>query len=323
MAYPKTRLRRLRRTENLRRLVKETHLSPDQLIMPYFVSELIRGKEPIQSMPGQFRYSISALLSELDGLSRTGVRNIILFGIPKNKDEKARSAYSSKGIIQQTTRQIKKRFPGLNVITDVCLCEYMSHGHCGIIQKNHVQNDATLTLLAKTALSHAEAGADIVAPSDMMDGRIAAIRKNLDRSGFEELPIMSYAAKFASAYYGPFREAAHSAPSFGDRKSYQMNPANRKEALREIETDIEEGADIVMIKPALPYLDVIRDANAKFQIPFAAYQVSGEYSMIKAGAKAGFMDERQLVLETLLSIKRAGANIILTYFAKDAAKWLK
>jgi len=323
MAYPKTRLRRLRKTENLRRLIKETHLSADQLVMPYFVSEITRGKEPISSMPGQFRFSVTALLSELESLSRAGIRNIILFGIPKKKDEKATGAYSSKGIIQQAIRQIKKHFPGLTIISDVCLCEYMRHGHCGIVKNKNIQNDASLKLLVKTALSHAEAGADIVAPSDMMDGRVSAIRRNLDRSGFEELPIMSYAAKFASAYYGPFREAAHSAPSFGDRRSYQMNPANRREALREVESDIAEGADIVMIKPALPYLDVIRDARAAFQIPLAAYQVSGEYSMIKAGAQAGFLDERQLVLETLLSIKRAGAGIILTYFAKDAAKWLK
>ncbi len=323
MKYPNHRARRLRSSDALRCLVRETHLSMDQLIMPYFVDETISGKEAIQSMPGQFRFSVDSLLGELRELETLGIRHILLFGIPKKKDELAKSAYDSKGIIQTAIRKIKKRFPSLTIISDVCLCEYMSHGHCGILKHGKVQNDPTLELLARTALSHAEAGTDIVAPSDMMDGRVKAIRKTLDDHHFEMLPILSYAAKYASAFYGPFREAAHSAPISGDRKSYQMDPANGDEALREIEMDIEEGADLIMVKPAITYLDVIALAKAKFHIPMVAYQVSGEYAMLKAAAKAGFMNERALVLESLLSIRRAGASSVITYFAKDVARWLK
>ncbi|MBI4388301.1 MAG: porphobilinogen synthase [Candidatus Omnitrophica bacterium] len=323
MKYPNYRARRMRRTENLRRLVQETRLSVDQLIMPYFVQEGIRGKEEIQSMPGQFRFSLDALLKELESLKKLQVKHLLLFGIPKEKDAKASSAYHSRGVVQNAIRRIKKEFPRLTVISDVCLCEYMNHGHCGVVRKETVDNDATLPLLAETALSHADAGADIVAPSDMMDGRIGAIRRTLDQKGFTEIPIMSYAAKYASAFYGPFREAAHSRPSFGNRKSYQMDPANREEALREIQMDLEEGADMVMVKPALPYLDVIREIKSQFRVPVAAYQVSGEYAMIKAASKTDYLNERNIVLESLLAIVRSGANAILTYYAKDAARWLR
>ena len=322
MKYPAYRARRMRQTENLRWLVRETQLSIDQLIMPYFVHEGISGKEKIQSMPGQFRFSIDALMRELKGLETLGIHHVLLFGIPKQKDEHAKGAYDSKGVIQKTIRRIKKEFPSLTVISDVCLCEYMSHGHCGIVKNGCVDNDASLELLEKTALSHAEAGVDIVAPSDMMDGRIGAIRTALDQANFKMLPILSYAAKYSSAFYGPFREAAHSAPKFGDRKSYQLDPANREEALREIQMDIEEGADLIMIKPAMSYLDVIREAKLKFQIPLVAYQVSGEYAMVKAACASGFLSEKEVVLESLLSIRRAGANAIITYFAKDVARWL-
>lgn len=323
MNYPAYRARRMRRTEALRCLVKETRLSVEQLIMPYFVSEICRGKEEIRSMPGQFRFSIGSLLRELEGLQKLGILHILLFGIPKAKDGKASQAYSANGIIQKTIRKIKKSFPKLNVISDVCLCEYTDHGHCGIVRKGEVDNDATLKFLAWTALSHGEAGADMVAPSDMMDGRIRAIRGLLDRKGFSSLPIMSYAAKYASAFYGPFREAAHSAPKFGDRKSYQMNASNKEEALREVRMDLCEGADLVMVKPALAYLDVIQAVKAEFHVPVAAYQVSGEYAMIKTACQAGFLDERSIVLETLTAIVRAGANAVLTYYAKDAASWLR
>lgn len=321
--YPNYRARRMRRTENLRRLARETRLSADQLIMPYFVSEGLKEKEEIKSMPGQFRFSVDALQKELESLVAIGIHHILLFGIPKKKDEAGKSAYSKNGIIQRAIRKTKKNFPRLNVISDVCLCEYMSHGHCGVIKNRDVENDRTLKILSQAALSHAEAGVDMVAPSDMMDGRIAAIRKTLDRKGFEMLPIMSYAAKYASAFYGPFREAAHSAPSFGDRKSYQMDSANRDEAIREVAMDVEEGADLIMVKPAMPCLDVIRDVKVKFQIPVAAYQVSGEYAMLKAGIRSGSFDERQIILESLLAIRRAGANVILTYFAKEAAIFLQ
>ncbi len=321
--FPQHRPRRMRQNENLRALIRETRLSVDQLIMPYFVSENIKAKEKINSMPGQFRFSVNALLKELEEISRLGVRHILLFGLPKHKDAKASGAYQAAGVVQKAIQKIKKAFPKLNVISDVCLCEYIDHGHCGIALSGKIENDATLDLLAKTALSHAEAGADMVAPSDMMDGRVRKIREALDRRGFHDLPIMSYAAKYASSFYGPFREAAHSTPAFGDRKSYQMNPANRAEAMREIAMDIEEGADIVMVKPGLPYLDVIYEAKNRFNIPVAAYQVSGEYAMIKMGAAAGFLDEREVTLESLLAMKRAGASAILTYFAKDAARWLK
>ena len=323
MKFPSYRARRLRNEKALRYLVRETHLSADQLIMPYFVEEGLVGKKEISAMPGQFRFSIDALMSELKNLQKSGIRHILLFGIPKKKSELAKSAYDSSGIVQKTIRRIKKEFPSLTIISDVCLCEYMSHGHCGIVKKGKIENDPTLALLAKTAVSHAKAGADIVAPSDMMDGRVQAIRSALDKSGFQMTPILSYAAKYASSFYGPFREAAGSAPKFGDRKSYQMDPANRDEALREIEADIKEGADLIMVKPALSYLDVIAAAKAKFHIPLVAYQVSGEYAMIKLAARAGFMNERALVLESLLSIRRAGATSIITYFAKEAALWLR
>jgi porphobilinogen synthase len=317
------RMRRLRKTENLRRLVRETKLSLDQLIMPYFLTEGEGVKDEIKSMPGQFRFSIDEFLRELEELESLNIQNILLFGIPAAKDPQASQACDSKGVIQRSIREIKKRFSNLTVITDVCLCEYMSHGHCGVVKGDEVINDETLELLRKAVLSHAEAGADIVAPSDMMDGRVRAIRGVLDEKGFKDLPILSYAAKYASSFYGPFREAASSAPEFGDRKSYQMDPANVREALREMELDIEEGADILMIKPALPFLDVIRAAREKFNIPLAAYNVSGEYAMVKAAACAGYLDEEKAVLEILTSISRAGAGIILTYHAKDIARWLK
>lgn len=323
MKYPTHRPRRLRQTDNLRRLVRETHLAVDQLVMPYFVEEGLRGKSPIASMPGQFRFSIPELMHELKELERTGVRHILLFGIPKRKDDKALQAYHPKGIVQEAVREAKKRYPSFTVITDVCLCEYMSHGHCGVIKNQDVDNEQTLELLIKTALSHAEAGADLVAPSDMMDGRVGAIRQALDRASFQRVPILSYAAKFASAFYGPFREAASSKPQFGDRKSYQMDPANFTEALREIELDIEEGADLVMVKPALPCLDIIREAKLRFQVPVAAYQVSGEYAMIKSAAAAGSLNEKDAVLESLTAIRRAGAQVIVTYFAKEAAGLLR
>lgn len=291
--------------------------------MPYFVAEGGKKKDPIVSMPGQFRFSTEGILAELDDLSRVGLRHILLFGIPAKKDSKASEAYRARGIIQRAIRMIKRKFPKITVISDVCLCEYADHGHCGLIKDGEVDNDETLKRLAAAALSHAEAGVDMVAPSDMMDGRVGAIRRALDQKGFEDLPIMSYAAKYASAFYGPFREAAHSAPKFGDRKSYQMDPANREEALREIRMDLDEGADLVMVKPALAYLDVIYAVKSTFHIPVAAYQVSGEYVMIKSAAQKGFVNERSLVLESLLAMKRAGATAILTYFAKEVSGWLQ
>ena len=313
----------MRATENLRKLVRETTLSLNQLIMPYFLVEGNKVKEEIQSMSGQFRFSMDQFLFELEELEDLNVQHILLFGIPTEKDAKASGAYDSNGVIQRASREIKKRFPKLTIITDVCLCEYMSHGHCGIVEGEQVANDPTLALIAKTALSHAEAGADLVAPSDMMDGRVGAIRKTLDEHGFSHLPILSYAAKYASSFYGPFRDAAGSSPQFGDRKSYQMDPANVNEALREIKLDLEEGADLIMVKPALPYLDVIRAAKEKFNVPIAAFNVSGEYSMVKAAHAAGFLDERKMIPEILTSIRRAGANVILTYHAKEVAYWAK
>lgn len=321
--FPIKRLRRLRKNENLRRLVRETRLSLDQLVMPYFLMEGNGIKTEIKTMPGQFRFSVDEFLKELEELESLSIHNILLFGIPSRRDTQASQAYDANGVIQRAVREIKKQFQNLLVITDVCLCEYMSHGHCGVVKGNEVLNDETLLLLQKTALSHVEAGSDMVAPSDMMDGRIGAIRKILDEKGFKELPIMSYAAKYASTFYGPFREAAESAPEFGDRKSYQMNPANVEEALREMELDIEEGADIVMVKPALAFLDVISRARQKFNIPIAAYNVSGEYAMVKAAAQAGYLDEEKTVLEIVTSIARAGAGIIFTYHAKDIAYWFK
>lgn len=320
--YPQTRLRRLRRTEALRTLVRETSLSPSDFIAPLFVIHGSGIREEIGSMPGQYRLSIDELIKECRELHSLGVSGVMLFGIPKTKDATGSEAYSPDGIIQQAIRAIKRDVPQIIVIADICMCEYTDHGHCGIIHECEVINDETLGYLCRQALSYAEAGADILAPSDMMDGRIAAIRTALDAEGFEQLPIMSYAAKFSSAFYGPFRDAANSAPSFGDRRAYQMDPANGREALREIELDIAEGADIVMVKPALPYLDVIKEATHKFPIPMAAYQVSGEYAMIKAAASMGWIDEERIVLESLLSIKRAGAKMILTYFAADAARLL-
>ena len=323
MKFPAYRLRRMRRTEGLRKLIRETTLSIDQLIMPYFLVEGKQVKEEIESMPGQFRFSIDRFLVELEELETLSVAHILLFGIPSEKDTQATEAYRADGLIQRAIREIKRHFPHLTVITDVCLCEYMTHGHCGVVEGEKILNDATLKLLQKTALSHAEAGADMVAPSDMMDGRVGAIRKALDENGFSDLPILSYAAKYASSFYGPFRDAAHSSPQFGDRKSYQMDSANAEEALREIEMDLEEGADLVMVKPALAYLDVIHAAKAKWSIPIAAYNVSGEYAMVKAASSAGFIDERKIVYEILTSIRRAGANVILSYHTKEVAKWSK
>lgn len=311
----------MRRTEGLRKLVREARFSIDQLIMPYFIQEGHGIKEEIRSMPGQYRFSIDQFLFELEELEALGLEHILLFGIPNEKDTQASGAYDRNGIIQRATREIKKRFPLFTVITDVCLCEYMSHGHCGIAEGEHVLNDETLPLLGQTALSHAEAGADLIAPSDMMDGRIGAIRTILDEHGFSHLPILSYAAKYASSFYGPFRDAARSAPQFGDRKSYQMDPANVEEALREIQLDLEEGADLIMVKPALPYLDVLRAAKEKFKIPLLAYHVSGEYAMVKAAHQLGYLDERKVIPEILTSVIRAGANAILSYYAKEVTRW--
>ena len=312
------RPRRLRKNETLRNMVAETAVNPDSLVYPMFVVEGEGIKEPIPSMPGQFRFSIDELLRELDVCVLAGIKSIMLFGIPNHKDETATCAYDDEGIVQRAVRSVKAHFAKLNVITDVCLCEYMSHGHCGIVKDGEVDNDATLELLAKTALSHAHAGADMVAPSDMMDGRVAAIRECLDAHGFQNVPIMAYSAKFASAYYGPFRDAADSAPQFGDRKSYQMDVRNGREAMREVALDIEEGADIVMVKPGLAFLDVLRTAADMSDVPVAVYNVSGEYSMVKAAAQMGWIDENAVIRENLLAFKRAGADIIITYHAKEA-----
>ena len=320
--FPRYRARRMRQNANLRRLIRETRPSLDQLVMPYFVRQGKGIREPIESMSGQFCFSTDTLLAELEQLLKAGIRTILLFGLPDHKDEKATGAWSQNGVVQKTLREIKKEFDDILVITDVCLCAYMSHGHCGILtETGEVANDPSLKLLADAAVSHAEAGSDMIAPSDMMDGRIGFLREALDQKKFEHLPILSYAAKYASAFYGPFREAAHSAPTSGDRKSYQMDPANVNEALREIAMDIEEGADIVMVKPALPYLDVLREASRLFKFPLAAYMVSGEYSMIKAAAEKGWLDERQCVQEMLTSVYRAGAQILISYHAKQVALW--
>ncbi len=320
--FPNTRLRRLRRSEALRALIRETKVEVGDLIYPLFVVEGNKMRQEISSMPGLYRLSTDLLPKEVEEIAKFGIPAIILFGIPQKKDEVASSAYHPRGVIQQAIRAIKKTTPDLLVITDVCLCEYTSHGHCGLVVDGYVDNDKTLELLAKTALSHAEAGADMVAPSDMMDGRVKAIRQALDENRFQSIPIMAYAAKYASAFYGPFREAAESAPQFGDRRSYQMDSPNWREALREVEQDIAEGADIVMVKPALPYLDVIRKVRDTYNHPLAAYSVSGEYAMVKAAAQQGWLDERGIVLEMLTAIKRAGADIIITYYAKEAARWL-
>ena len=317
------RLRRLRRTGKLRALVRETQLDVGDLIYPLFVIEGSQTKQAITAMPGVYRYSTDLLAREAKDVAGLGIPAILLFGIPENKDEIGSSAYHSEGVVQQAIRAIKKATPELLVITDVCLCEYTSHGHCGIIVNGEVDNDQTLELLAKIALSHAEAGADMVAPSAMMDGMVKAIRQALDDNGFNNTAILAYAAKYASAFYGPFREAAGSTPKFGDRRSSQMDPANCREALREIEQDIAEGADMVMVKPALSYLDVIRKVRDTFNCPLVAYNVSGEYAMVKAAVQQGWLDEKRIVLEILTSIKRAGTDIIITYHAKDAARWLQ
>jgi porphobilinogen synthase len=323
MRFPIYRPRRLRRNENFRRLVRETKLSVDDLIMPLFIVPGTRVTNPISSMPGIAQLSIDRAVEECKAIRDLGIPGVILFGIPDHKDAVGSDAYADNGIIQRALRTIKEQVPGLLLITDVCFCEYTDHGHCGIIKGQEVDNDATLDILAKEALAHARAGADMVAPSDMMDGRVGAIRQTLDSEGFPHLPIMAYAAKFASGFYGPFREAAESTPQFGDRRSYQMDPSNAEEALREVELDIAEGADIVMVKPALPYLDIIRRVKEKFGYPLAAYNVSGEYAMIKAATLNGWLDGERVMLEALTGIKRAGADIILTYFAKDAAQVLK
>ena len=322
MYFPVFRPRRLRATEQHRRMVRETHLWVDDLIYPIFVVHGKAVRNEIASMPGVAQLSVDLLVKEAQEVYNLGIPAVILFGIPRRKDARGSEAYAKDGIIQQAVRAVKDRVPDLVVITDVCLCEYTDHGHCGVVKGNKVLNDPSLELLTKAALSHAEAGADMVAPSDMMDGRVGAIRKALDEAAYEQIPILSYAAKFASAFYGPFREAAGSTPRFGDRRSYQMDPANVREALREIEQDIQEGADIVMIKPALAYLDIIHQAKKRFNRPIAAYNVSGEYAMVKAAAQMHWIDEGQVVQEILTGIKRAGADLILTYFAKYMARRL-
>jgi porphobilinogen synthase len=318
-SFPEVRLRRFRRTGGLRGLVRETRLSLDQFVMPLFVApEALRD----EALPAMSRVTVGGLLREVEELVRLGVRAVILFGIPGEKDEEATGAWEDDGIVQQALRALRPEFPDLVLVTDVCLCEYTSHGHCGVVVDGEVHNDRSLELLARTAVSHAEAGADVVAPSDMMDGRVRAIREALDDGSFESTPILSYAAKYASAFYGPFREAAGSTPSFGDRRGYQMDPANVREALRECELDLDEGADALIIKPALPYLDVIRAAREAFDAPIAAYNVSGEYAMVKAAARSGWLDERSAALESLTAIKRAGADLVISYWTKDLASWL-
>jgi porphobilinogen synthase len=323
MFFPEYRARRLRRTEQIRRMVRETVLRTDDLIYPMFSAFGQGIKKEIPSMPGIYQQSIEHIVAEAKEVFDLGIPAVILFGIPETKDATGSDAYCDHGIIQETIRAIKKAVPKLVVITDVCMCEYTDHGHCGIIKDGDVDNDATLELLAAEALSHARAGADIVAPSDMMDGRVAAIRAKLDANGFEQIPVMSYAVKYASAYYGPFRDAAESTPQFGDRRSYQMDPANRTEAFREAALDVQECADFLMVKPALAYLDILRDLKERFDLPLVAYNVSGEYSMIKAAAANGWIDHDRIVLETLTGMKRAGADLIITYHAKEAAKLLK
>jgi porphobilinogen synthase len=322
MPFPIQRLRRLRATESMRNLVRETRLHPAQFILPLFVCPGEGIRREISSMPGNYQMSIDELARECAEVQSLGIGGVILFGLPETKDEMASGAYDDDGIVQRAIRALKREMPKLLVITDVCNCEYTSHGHCGKVVDGDVDNDQTLDWLARSAVSHARAGADIVAPSDMMDGRVAAIRAALDKNGFEKTPILSYAAKFASVFYGPFREAAESTPQFGDRRSYQMDPANGREAMREIDLDLEEGADMIMVKPALPYLDLIWQARQRCDVPIAAYQVSGEFSMIMAAARNGWIDRERAMLETLMAIHRAGADVILTYFAKAAAKLL-
>jgi porphobilinogen synthase len=322
MFQPLYRPRRLRASENIRRMVRETKLSPDDFIYPLFVAHGKGVKKEITSMPGNYQQSVENIVKDCLEVQDLGIPAVLLFGIPEHKDELGSEAYSDEGIVQHAVKAIKNKLPDLVVITDVCLCEYTSHGHCGVIKDGTVQNDATLELLAKEALSHAKAGADMVAPSDMMDGRVHAIRHTLDHDGYMDTPIMSYAAKYASSFYGPFREAAESTPQFGDRRSYQMDAPNSREALREVALDIDEGADIVMVKPALAYLDIIHQVRQQFTVPVAAYNVSGEFSMIKAAAKLGWIDGERAMMESLVAIKRAGADMILTYFAKEAATLL-
>ena len=323
MYYPVFRPRRLRETETIRRMVRETRLTVDDFVMPFFVVHGRQVRREISSMPGNFQLSVDELVKEVKEAAALGIPGVILFGLPATKDAMASEAYAKDGIVQQAIRAIKDSVSDLAVITDVCLCEYTSHGHCGVVEKGRVKNDPSLELLARTAVSHAAAGADMVAPSDMMDGRVGAIRESLDEAGFEETPILAYAAKYASAFYGPFREAAESAPQFGDRRSYQMDPANANEALREVALDLEEGADMIMVKPALAYLDVLWRVKAEFGVPVAAYNVSGEFAMVKAAARLGWLDEERVMLEMLTAIKRAGADLIITYFARDAARILR
>jgi len=323
MAHPIYRPRRLRDKALLRKMVRETTLSSDDLIYPLFVVHGRGLRQPIAPMPGQYRLSVDEVIKEAKDAASMGIPAVLLFGIPEDKDPRGSEAYADEGIVQQATRAIKDTVPDLLVITDVCLCEYTSHGHCGVVEDGRVKNDPTLELLARTAVSHAEAGADLVAPSDMMDGRVAAIREALDEAGFGETPIMAYSAKYASSFYGPFREAAGSTPQFGDRHSYQMDPANVVEALREVALDIDEGADIVMVKPALPYLDVVSRVKAEFGLPLAGYSVSSEYAMIRAAGTLGWLDEERAMMEALVSIRRAGADLVITYFAKDAARLLE
>ncbi len=323
MFQPLYRPRRLRSNENIRRMVRETKLSPDDFVYPLFVTHGKGMKKEISSMPGNYQQSIDNIVKDCEEVKGLGIPAVILFGIPERKDETGSEGWSDEGIVQHAIKAIKNKTPELTVITDVCLCEYTNHGHCGVIKNGVVDNDATLELLVKEALSHVRAGADMVAPSDMMDGRVGAIREVLDSEGFSNIPIMAYAAKYASSFYGPFREAAESTPQFGDRRSYQMDPPNSREAMRETALDIEEGADIVMVKPALAYLDIIYQVKQQFNLPVAAYNVSGEFSMIKAAAKMGWIDGERAMMESLISIKRAGADIILTYFAKEAAKLLQ
>ncbi len=322
MNFPDYRPRRLRKSENFRRMVRETELSADHLIYPLFAVPGQKVKKPIASMPGIFQMSVDHLVKEAERARGLGIPAVLLFGIPENKDEIASGAMAAGGIVQRAIRGIKEKVPDLLVITDVCLCEYTSHGHCGMIEKGEVDNDSTLEVLAETAVSHAKAGADMVAPSAMMDGQVGAIREGLDEAGFDTVPIMAYSAKYASCFYGPFREAAESAPAFGDRKSYQMDPANSDEAMREITLDVAEGADVIMVKPALPYLDILRRAKEEFDLPLAAYQVSGEFAMIRAAAQMGWLDGERAMMESLMAIRRAGADMIITYFAPDVARIL-
>jgi len=316
------RHRRLRRSESMRSLVRETYLHKEDFIYPIFAVEEENVKREIPSMPGVYHYSLDRLNEEVREVVNLGIKSIMMFGVPNHKDPVGSEAYCDTGIVQKAIAQIKDEFPELTVIADTCLCQYTDHGHCGVIENGYVQNDESLELLTKTAISQAKAGADMIAPSNMMDGFVAAIRHGLDEAGFVDVPIMSYAVKFSSAFYGPFRDAAHSTPQFGDRKTYQMDPANRLEAIREAESDIEEGADFLMVKPALSYLDIIRELKDRFPLPMVAYNVSGEYSMIKAASQNGWLNEEEVVLEKLISMKRAGADLIITYFAKDAARWL-